>query len=146
MWWLVYSLSCSVLWGISYVLLSLATESLNNYTINMLYGGLMLVTNLVALAITDGFDNLVELRAWRVSLAIIGHVVLMVATSTIFLLGYRLEGVNSGIYTLISSTYPVVTLIGSYLFLGQRDFNAYYVSFGVILVIAGVSLLALAKN
>jgi len=146
MYWLLYPIICSVLWGVSYTLLRPVSAEIQKYTINSIYGLSMFIINMVALAITNQYSDFLLINNLKVILCLTFYVILSVAAGILFLVGYNIEGINSGVYTLISSTYPVLTLILSYIFLDQRNINPYFASFGTILTIVGVSLLALSKN
>ena len=146
MLWLVYPIGCALLWGIGYTLLQPVSEKLSSYTINSTYGFILFLTNLIALAISKNFNDFLILKDWKLLLFLCSYIIIQVIGAFIFLAGYNYEDVNAGIYTMISSTYPVITFILSYIFLDQRNINLYYASFGIILTIGGVSLLVLSKN
>jgi drug/metabolite transporter (DMT)-like permease len=144
--WIIYPIVCSVLWGIGYTLLRLVSDKLTSFTINGIYGLILFIVNLIASIALKNLNNLTLLKDWKTSLYFSSYIIIWVVTAFIFLLGYNSDGVNAGIYTMISSTYPVITFILSFLLLDQKGFNPYYVSFGIIFTIVGVSLLALSKK
>ena len=144
--WVVYPIICAIMWGIGYTLVKPVSDQLQPYTINALYGAFVFIINIIALAIKQNFDNFKLINNWKLGICLMFYIILLATTSIIFLIGYKLDGVNSGVYTLISSTYPVITLILSYIFLGQTNINPYYASFGTVLTLVGVSLLALSKK
>jgi drug/metabolite transporter (DMT)-like permease len=146
MMWVIYPVICSILWGIGYTLLQPVSAKLTNYTINAIYGGALCIINLIILAATDKFNDFILLRDWKLALYITFYVILFIIASFVFLYGYGDIGVNPGVYTLISGTYPVITMLLSFIFFGQNNINPYYASFGVVLTLIGVSLLALSKT
>jgi drug/metabolite transporter (DMT)-like permease len=144
--WILYPIICSVLWGIGYTLLQPVSAKLTNYTINAIYGGSLCITNLIILAATYNFADFVILKDWKLALYLTFYVIIFIVASFVFLYGYGYDGINAGIYTLISSTYPVITMLLSFIFFNQTNINPYYASFGVVFTLVGVSLLALSKT
>jgi drug/metabolite transporter (DMT)-like permease len=91
MYWLLYPIICSVLWGVSYTLLKPVSAELQKYTINSIYGLSMFIINMVALAITNQYSDFLLINNLKVILCLTFYVILSVAAGILFLVGYNLS-------------------------------------------------------
>jgi drug/metabolite transporter (DMT)-like permease len=144
--WAFYSFFAAILWGVGFTILVPASAKLKVYTIYTLYGLSTFLVNLAFVAITNGFDDFKLLGNWKTAMCLISYIILSIVASIIFLLGYKVEGINPGIYIMISNAYPIITLILSFFFLGKTNINPYYASFGIILTFIGCGLLAMSNK
>jgi drug/metabolite transporter (DMT)-like permease len=143
--WIVFALIASGLWGAGYTFLSPVSKQLSSYTINVVYGASLCIINLLASIIMKNTENFFVLGNSNVALSFTGYTICCILANFIYLSGYKMAENNVAAFVAISSTYPLVTLIFSYIFLGQRNLNFYFVIPGMILIIAGIILLSLAK-
>jgi drug/metabolite transporter (DMT)-like permease len=144
--WVLFAVSASIMWGIGYTVLVPVSEKIQAYTVYTIYGFFTFVVNLSIIAINGTFDNFKMIDNWKLSLYLSLYVILSIVAAIVFLLGYTVEGINPGIYIIISNSYPVITFVLSYFLLGKTDINPYYASFGIVLTFIGCGFLAFAKN
>jgi drug/metabolite transporter (DMT)-like permease len=76
--------------------------------------------------------------------SVILYITLFMAASWLQLWGYKLIDGNTGPYNAICSCYPMINLLISYLFFGQKNVNWWYVLPGMLLIMTGVTVLAVA--
>jgi drug/metabolite transporter (DMT)-like permease len=144
--WILCAIFASIMWGVGYTVLVPISEKMQAYTIYAVYGFFMCITNLIIIAFSGTFDNFKIICDWKISLYLALYIILSIAAAIIFLLGYRSDNINPGIYIIISNSYPVITFILSYFLLGVKNINPYYASFGIIFTFIGCALLAFAKE
>ena len=144
MYWIIFPICASILWGIGYALMSQVSDKLLSYTINASFGLSMFVLNIMALIATKNTDNLVLIKNQNILLYLCGYCIFAVFGSFCYLYGYSTD-VNIGIYTSISSTYAVTTFLLGYFLFGQNNFNMYYAVSGILMIFGGTILLALSK-
>jgi drug/metabolite transporter (DMT)-like permease len=140
------ALACSILWGISYTALQPVSAKLQPETINIVYGTALIISNLALMIARNTFSDFYLLKDSTLALYLSGYVVFSVVALFVFLIGYKLIGnVYAGAFVAISSTYPIVVFVLTYIFFNQRDFKLYMVIPGFIGTCVGIILLSLAK-
>lgn len=144
--WILYAVSCSLLWGTGYTILKWSANDLSTFTINTIYGIVMVFANLTASIIANDFSNYKLLQNWKVALSLSGYIILFVTSSFLYLMGYKLENTPTSTYTAITSTYPAITFTLSFVLLNQRDYNYFYAIPGLLLIIIGTVLLSLSNK
>lgn len=145
---IVYAILCSLLWGVSYFCLIPVSVKLQPETINMFFAMLLFIFNLVWMIAKNSFGDFAVLfqTDWSLILYIFGYALLSCVASTLYLFGYKVIGENyAGAFNAISSTYPVIIFILSFIFFNQRDYNLYMVIPGILLTCIGIVLLSVAK-
>jgi drug/metabolite transporter (DMT)-like permease len=146
MFWALYSIIAAIMWGVAYTMLVPVSENLQTYTIYTIYGFFTCLTNLIIIACNDTFNNFKLIDNWSTAIYLAFYVALSIAASIVFLLGYGAEGINPGVYIMLSNAYAVITFVLSYFFFGKTNVNPYYAIFGICLTFIGCGLLALAKK
>jgi len=143
--WVLVGITCATMWGIGYSFLAPASAVLKPSTINIIFGFIMMCAGLLVNVAQDDVTNLFEMtKQPRLGLSVLLYICLFISASWLQLWGYKLIDGNTGPYNAICSCYPLVNLIVSYLFFGQRNVNWPYVVPGMLLIMAGVAVLALA--
>ncbi len=146
--WILYALTCMCLWGTGYTILSPVSKTIPNDVISITYGACLCLVNLLYNLVNYRVEAFYILADAQTSGYLFGYVTLFVLSNFIYLKGNQLatqESANAP-YTAICGLYPVVTLILSVIFLGQRNLNWLYIGPGMVCIVTGVVLLALGKS
>lgn len=146
MYWALYSIFAALLWGVAYTMLVPVSEKLQTYTIFTIYGFFMCFINLIIIAYNNTFNDFKHIDNWRIAIYLTFYVALSISGSIVFLLGYGSDGINPGVYTMLSNLYAVITFILSYFLFDKTNINPYYAISGIILTFVGCGLLAFAKK
>ena len=145
--WFVYPIICSIAWGTASVILHPISTLLRPFTVGFINGIIITVANLIAMTVTRELGDVMHLRDVRILAFLLSYCVLSTCAGILYLVGFSASDVNVSVYNTISSTYPLVAFIGSYLVLKQKDnINPYYAISGIILTLTGVSLVVISKK
>ena len=147
--WQLFAIICAFLWGISYALLTKLAPDINQFTIDVIYGGFLVITNFLVIVFTNKIENFYVLAEKPANAGYLFLYILFFISAS-FLSMYAIleaskEQVASG-FIAISSVYPLITFIITYLFMNQTNINWKLGVPGIILSIVGVILLCLSKS
>ncbi len=140
----LYAILCAVLWAVGYSVLTLFNQALNQFTIGMMYGFWLVVSNLAAMLVTGTMDNVIDIAN---NPLIFVYVVVMGLASFLSMVAYAQAAGNASIVSAISSTYPMVQLVLMAVFLpnAANSINYVYVVPSIACIAIGVAGLALSK-
>jgi drug/metabolite transporter (DMT)-like permease len=145
--WFVYPIVCSIAWGTASVLLYPTTTRIQPFTIGFIDGIIITFANLIAMSVTHQLGDILHLRDVKTLAFLLSYSVLTAGAGILYLVGFAASDVNVSVYSIIASTYPLIAFIGSYLVLKQREnINPYYAISGIVLTLAGVSLVSMYKK
>jgi len=143
--WLYYTLTASILWGLSYTIcgkILLKISSITLIVIEVIFG--FLVFSLIffynnyekELLIITNNNQLLLLVTLKIILCAAGH----------YLSWQTLKiAPNPGIYALVEGIYPLFTILFSYIFFNVFDLN-FFVIIGAICILSGVMLIRISHK
>ena len=144
-YWLTYAIGSAILWGTGYAILGESSAKLPIYVINIMLGTVTALVNFIAMIYSNDLKAFELLNNLKIFLCLGAYIVLNILASYCYLFGRKKfqNSINPGIYTLVSSVYPLFTFLVSYVFLGQKNFDIFYTTLGIALISIGISILAL---
>lgn len=143
--WIYYTLTASVIWGLSYTIcgkILLKISSITLITIEVIFG--FLIFSLIFFY--NNYDNelliiinnkeLLFLVSLKIIICIIGH----------YLSWQTLKiAPNPGIYALVEGIYPLFTILFSFVFFKVFNFN-FFTVIGSICILSGVMLIRMSHK
>ena len=147
------SLTCSILWAIGYLFLNTAIKSLNQFSIDFIYGISITLVNLFIIIFYSGFENLFLLgNNNKIFLQVLIYVSCFILSSNIYLYGYSRasKSISVSAYVSISSCYPLFLFIFTYLYSSSsqepKNINWFTTGFAILFILIGIILLSLSTK
>ena len=138
--WQLYAIACALLWGTGYTILT--RVHLDRFTINVMYGGCLLIVNFLASIMSGQLENFYMIPDY--GLYLFFYIGIMISGAIVFMTGYGTAGSYASAFTAISSAYPMIQIILSQIFLSNQTINLYYAIPGIICIVTGVILLTVS--
>ena len=139
------ALACAVLWGAGYTALQPASLKLTNPAINLAYGAVLALVNVVALSVTKQWSNFQDLHNPKIASCLFGYVSASVAAAYLFLWGFQMVAETfTGAYRRLQARIRYLPCCLPFCFESDPE-NLVFTVLGVALIAAGVVLLSLGK-
>lgn len=144
---IIIACSCIFLYGIAHSSLIPLSRNANipKFAISFVYGLSLLVVNLFAIYYTNNFKAFHLLLQPVNFVPLFGYIIPNVIANFVNLVGIQYSGTDAGIFSLIVSIFPVLTiLINSIIFEGFKV-SYMYLFIGTIFYILGAYFISLGK-